>query len=205
MTTEQALLANAIIPGVLDPEYPRCDKPLVDEGKLVASDGRILIVLDDPGHYSGDVYKVVDGRFEFKGSMTHAYDWRQLLRPIEGISSWHPVPAVEGPPKHASPRWEVPLNCEDCDGAGTCRCRCGEIDHPCPECKGRGKSVSETAELEEARERIAFGNADIARRYAWLVSTLPEVVWAAASDSSNSMIFFRFEGGCGAVMPLAKE
>lgn len=134
-----------------------------------------------------------------------------VVNPIDRVSKWHPWPAVE--------------RCEACNGDGGKVIPAG----PCGECNGRGfeiceecgsddkiicgrcdgaKTLPERFERCEAcvYERIGgFGGRQIARHYASLIGTLPNVCWGGAKDGPEEPLFFRFDGGEGVVMPLRAE
>lgn len=202
METTQTTLANTAILRVIDPDISQCDRPLLDGGKLVASDGRILIVFDDPSQYSGEACQVVDGKYDRDGAKARAYPWQKAVQPISAVITWQIPPNVEGPPPEVDERWVLTFPCSTCGGDGICECCDCDTSHSCGHCDGTG-TCRET--VDEANERVAFGYVDIARRYAWLISTLPNVTWAAQLDNDESPILFRFDGGQGVVMPMRKE
>lgn len=49
---------------------------------------------------------------------------------------------------------------------------------------------------------IRFGTRKIATHYAQLIAELPGIEWGAKDSDSGAPIHFRFDGGCGLLMPL---
>lgn len=202
MSTKHIETIDAIVSRIIDPLYnSRFDRPYLDGGQLMATDGRIMVVFSDPSQYAGSFYAVKDGRLmRDSGSSIRAANWRSVVSPPQPITKWHDVPAVEGPPEGANDLWQVMEDC-DCLG-GRCVCSCCESDHECGKCEGEGEILEA---VSEASERIEFGDRDIGRRLAWIMSLLPGVKWGVAVDSPHAPVYFVFDGGQGVVMPLRKD
>lgn len=95
------------------------------------------------------------------------------------------------PSAHIKERFSLPEfpMCQKCGGNGF-------IKVPCDFCGGVGK------QSEDYCCEVMFGNRHIARKYANKLALLPNVRWGVANDDSRDVMFFWFDGGNGAVMPL---
>lgn len=123
-----------------------------------------------------------------------------------GASEYHPLPLIDWT-QFACTNCNgtgQSENCPECEGSGTvmlhndfsgyqveCRTCRGEDSHECILCGGHGTNG------------LAMLNGVVGALPAYLkmISELP-CVGVARPESSSNMIQFRFDGGCGAFMPL---
>lgn len=87
------------------------------------------------------------------------------------------------------------ITCSYCEGEGKAECDMGHI-HECPACEGMGQKRDIVP--------IAVGDAYIDLKYASMIAGLDEHEIAFPADS-ESALYFRFQGGEGAVMPIRKD
>ncbi len=171
--------------------YNLCE-PWVFNGKRIATDGRVLVVVPAPGEPDYD-------RNE-RGRLPNVFD---VIPPISSSrdGDWLPWPPVE-PCRDCQGTLKV--HCESCGGDGQCNlCKC-EAEHKCGYCDGTGnvrcKDCQDVGSFDHR-----FGLHILARRYAYLVSKLPSVEYLPTLKADESIVRFRFAGGEGAVSPLRED
>lgn len=161
-------------------------EPFTLRGAIYATDGRIAVRVFAPG--DADT-AAPDKRFP---------KMEEIFPPVDG--DWEPWPKIdvcnfcEGTNKSI---------CSKCGGDGMCnRCSCGS-EHECGHCDGTGDVCCEKCTTPGSLDH-RFGKSELALKYAFLISHLPCVEYLP-TDKPDVVVRFRFEGGEGAVMPLAKE
>lgn len=161
-------------------------KPWLDGDQVIATDGRALIVCD-PTLYTG---KLADDEARRPG-------WRQIMDPLAKVDTWLPLPTYpECGNAACRGTGEFSKKCQSCHGYGEHRCECGN-EHECDRCEGKG----ETVELCEVCD-CNFGNRHIACRLANRLLPLPQTEWGVVTNDPTDVVYFRFAGGMGAVMPM---
>lgn len=90
------------------------------------------------------------------------------------------------------------INCYECNGAGLFECNCSycTIDHDCETCKGSGKVHKIDGEI--------YLNSKFAKVYLELISKLPNAMISPSENDENGMAAFKFDGGCGCIVPMSK-
>lgn len=157
------------------------EKPHLYDGNVLATDGSTLVLVDR---------ELFDG-CDF--SDCRPPDVRSVLRPIERVKAWHPIPSLENCRRCIGGITTSP--CRHCsDGAHTCTC--GD-EHECPHCEG-----SSVIREHCKACRVKLANRTFRRVYINRFSALPDVLYGVASDSETDIVFFKFTGGVGAAMPL---
>lgn len=170
-----------------DPDAQRfaIQKPWTKDGVRYATDGRVAVRLDVPGQPD----EMPEGRVPNVDS---------VMPPVDG--EWLPWPEVE--PCEAC-GGEEKIECRKCGGDGQCEgCSCGTC-HECGRCDGTGESDCDKC-FGPGSFPAMFGDAELSRHYAFIVSKLPGVSYLPPIDS-GSAVRFKFDGGDGAVMPMRKE
>jgi hypothetical protein len=95
------------------------------------------------------------------------------------------------------------VDCEPCGGDGLCsQCRC-KSDHECGFCDGEGE-VSCDLCCQNGSLEHRFGNAELARKLAYLVSQLPNVQYVPQPEAEGA-VRFKFDGGEGIVCSLRQS
>lgn len=102
------------------------------------------------------------------------------------------------------------VDCISCRGTGDHECSCGNV-HPCPACGGRGyeQSKEHCKACNGSGRAISFNYAvDICgiklnAKYILLAMRLPNVRFHHQNDA-NKPVFFTFDGGRGAIMPMVR-
>lgn len=172
--------------------------PRIQRGLLVACDGRLAIALQE---------------FDYSGPFPEDMDKPDVigvLSPCETLAEWRDMPHVDQCDKCGNTGY-LPLTkvcCGECRGEGEVTCNY-DHDHECPDCEGSGK-VDETPECECRKLKVKFGAKDCAKHYSARFAKLPNVQWSAmdfdnngTGDTAEIAVFFKFDGGFGALMPLS--
>lgn len=138
-----------------------------------ATDGAIIVRLDDWNAYEG----------AYDNADSHPKNPEQVFA-LRTADEWSPWP--ESPPVKP---------CAQCDGSGKSSVVCEHCRQakPCESCRGEGVSLRHPT--------LQVGGKHVANRYARLIAELPNVHWTTDNDE-NSPVFFRFDGGEGAVMAV---
>jgi hypothetical protein len=93
--------------------------------------------------------------------------------------------------------------CEECNGEGQCnQCKC-KSEHECGFCDGEGKVECDLCCANGSLEH-RFGNAELARKLAYLVSQLPNVQYVPQPEAEGA-VRFKFDGGEGIVCSLRQS
>jgi len=181
-----------------DPNYP-IGHPWVKGGWRYATDGRVCARVPAPGEPD------TEGKHPDAFAIFVSVDLSKCVDP------WSPGPAMRKEMDCEQCEGEGLIGrerCEECGGRGDVECsecgqdtECDECDgegffgdgEKCPECDGKRRTVQEFAR--------PFGPAFIAVKYERLVSGLPGVRCITPTEATKP-IFFVFDGGQGAVMPL---
>jgi hypothetical protein len=167
------------------------DEPWVVDGWRVATDGKVIVRVPATGEQDSPARD--DGKRRPK-------QIRDILPPLNAAESdWQPWPSIS---PCANCMGVGKDTCETCNGSGTCdHCRCRN-EHDCGDCDGEGLTTCKVCTQKGGLDH-RFGVAEIALHYAHLISRLPSVSYLPAT-SHESALRFRFDGGEGAIMPLAK-
>lgn len=197
--------------------------PWREDGKVVASDGRIMVIVDEmPGEFPGPDSRVGAGR------------WRQLAAQFEAQFTdpadrmWYSLADLPVPPNAPCPscdgagyHWSRP--CPDCDGEGSFTH--GRHEYDCRECDGTrfvehtpGNAVTGTeAPVHDQAQKteciacggsgIRFDVAEVGRLkfqvlYLNLLKALPECEMTIPTTVEGGMASFRFPGGLGYLMAV---
>jgi hypothetical protein len=179
--------------------------PWWENGSLYFTDGRILIVLDNCEPVAGIHCRVQeDGKWVF-------FDTRipcrkppqsvpQFLR--EAIRDDFAETPVVDKPARTDLRWRGECTCDTCGGSVQVRCNYGHW-HDCVDCED-GTQIEVVA---EAYEPIEFVGVKFAKRYLWTATQMPNVriskPIAGSLTESKPATGFTFDGGRGAIMPMA--
>lgn len=159
----------------VDPVRLSTTEPWIENGKLFATDGRILVMTD-----------LIDG-FARTNTLPPPPNGKLVIADFPNDPSahkWEPAPKVERPM----------VACGACGGRGTHVCTCGNV-HPCPHCES-GKIVDKTKNRE-------VGTRLIADHYLSKIATLPNCEVCMDGKEIDPMPF-RFDGGIGLLAPIRK-
>lgn len=113
--------------------------------------------------------------------------------PFEGLEQ-----AAFSAPKFTLPKQPAQdTECEACDGRG--------FEHDCPDCECTCSACDGSgSEAAEANVSTSYEGAVFALRYVRRVLALPGIELAHVK-ASDAPLFFRFDGGAGALMPMRGE
>lgn len=162
------------------------DKPwLLDDATLCATNVIILI------RCRRELY---DGEISTEGKHPKI---EPIIAPIDDVLQWFTLPDY-GKCSGCDGFGEYEKDCENCGGTGWCSCGCGH-EHQCGHCEGS------KIQHDVCGCKIPFANRSVARRVANRLLLLPNVKWGVVSEEADDHVFFRFDGGDGVFMPLAKE
>jgi hypothetical protein len=171
------------------------DEPWTNGTYAYATDGRILIRVDAelcPGARAA-------------GSLRLPKDCDNIVDGRENVNAWFPVPPVVPCDRCQSVGQYVQI-CDTCNGSGWTlddgrlnRCLHGdEDDGPDEEC--------EALQVWRCHDcKIEFANSLLAQWYVNLVRSLPDARIGVASGEPDVPVYFRFGGGCGAIMPISRD
>ncbi|BEV44809.1 hypothetical protein [Afipia carboxidovorans] len=151
-----------------------------------------------------------------QGAYTYATDRAVIVRvpKVDGVAQLDSVVAIDAdrPFKHFSDQSFAPLPklnlpplsgpkvvaCTECDGRGT-EHDCPDCNCVCDACDGTGKEEVET------KISTSLGGATLQLKYVHLIASLPRVeISTQLAASLNGPVFFRFDGGEGALMPMTR-
>lgn len=166
------------------------------DGRAVAANGRVLIVLGDHGDIPPP-----SGRVPSVSSIIA--DAERLL--AERSEELTPVPKVEGPPPNSDPWWNTGWECHLCEGS----CECSKCLRECPACDGTGREGGEWW----SAEAVELLGGEIDRSYLWLVGQLPGAqilgddskLFAQHDDREATNYVIKWDGGIAVVCGLATE
>src|SRR6185312_1221669 len=89
-------------------------------------------------------------------------DWPGITTKFtDSLRRWAEDTARRVPVKEDETFWIPPVaeiadigeDCQDCDGTGSCRCRCGN-EHDCSECHGNGKIIETRGRREQIGQAV---------------------------------------------------
>ena len=118
----------------------------------------------------------------------------EVLHPCESITDRFPLPELPACAACGG-RGEITSTCPECGGSGNVICDL-DHEHDCDNCDGTGDATDRCC-------KVKIGNREIVRKYANKLALLPNLMWGVESDNPKGAVFFWFDGGCGAVMPVA--
>lgn len=179
--------------------------PWTDDGKTVATNGFVMIALDQVLEGAAPATTNMVGKVSELVAQTAAFTSKY---PIDTAS----MPAIACPDCEGSGRMHE-ARCSECDGNG-------EFDHgshtySCKECDGNGALLFATTRDADTSapcwpckgsgfqsSRIVFGGHDAGfdANYLRLIATLPNVQFVPGGP--RDMARFEFDGGLGFLMPL---
>lgn len=172
--------------------------PARDVGELYASDGHILIVVDD------------DPDVRVLENSTLSLSAKKVMAPIDSRDNWIPVDMTLPSPIGCFICAGVGklTECVRCDGVGVIESDNGTEEEQCPRCNGapswpdpNGKPCWKCDGSGEDILAIPVGNTHFQRRYLALLQSLPGPVSLSTGPVASDVAFFRFAEGCGALMP----
>jgi hypothetical protein len=161
-----------------DPSRDYLMKPFSRDGFTWATNGHILIRVPERPEFSD-----IEQRIKIN-----------IAEPLKGF----------GVAKFFSPSFELPPatvrgECLKCAGRGHLH-DCPDCDCECEHCDGTGNSDSEQF------ASVSIGPTPFALNYVRQILSLPRVeIEEFAAEQSEKCLFFRFDGGVGALMPLRRE
>ena len=161
-------------------------KPFRISGHAYATDGVILV-------------RVEAGPDRAVEELASTISYREkLIERIEGYFRHFDACVFSPCPATLPPRARA-VKCFDCDGRGH--------EHDCPECSCECEGCGGAGENDpEVKTTVNFAGAVLALGEVRRVLALPSVVFAVGTANVEIMhpLFFRFEGGIGALMPCTK-
>lgn len=163
------------------------------ESHYAATDTRILIVFPK-AWYSGNV--------DAEGRKPRIDD---VLKPMSGVTEWHEFPDIDKCQKCRG-KTIIPVSqCKSCSGMGTLECDLGH-EHDCYGCNGTGNIYDEECPAcWDVMSDVAVGARHLSRGMANRAAALPGVRWGTANDDPTGIVFLKFDGGYGAVMPVVRS
>ena len=186
-----------------EPASERFPKPVVRNGFRYATDGRAMVCLPAPGEpdtESPAFVKVPDCRCVFEPAAKRTFapwpaDWE----------SWETM-EIEGGKEECPECHGKTHVCDCCLGFKQIECGECEQEYDCPDCEGKGYLGEKCAKCGNKgtieKPGRAFRLAEgiwIDEKYLRRLVDLPNLQWSAAV---NKPVFFRFDGGEAAVMPV---
>lgn len=121
-----------------------------------------------------------------------------VLEPFDKVAEWQQLPVPPDCPECKNIGL-ITASCSGCAGSTLCICNCGH-EHDCGVCGGSGEEI-DPCELCI----IQFGNRQVTRVIFNLVAALPGVLWGVKNNKPDGILFFKFDGGRGAFMPIQAE
>lgn len=174
-----------------EPSRYSLEKPWrLPDGRVAATDARILVVLDDGSGFDEPAGKVPDVV--------------KALKHFGEAAEWLPYPEIKGPPRGADDEWNTGQVCSECDGAGYEECsQCGH-EEECSHCDGDGRVNGVWwYDRDEGERYMNVGNMTFDRRYLWLFTLFENVVWQEETlNGSPNALNVKFDGGIGVLMPV---
>jgi len=178
--------------------------PWRQDGRIFATNGHIMIAIDDDGRECGEAPNDAVQR----SCLRYVSQLADTYLPIDKF----PLPPVEPCPSCVAGKVMANIiePCRECDGSGDTQCDMGH-DHDCPDCNGTGdietgeKAEDDCADCsgtgENAVQAVRVFGAHVNRKYLALIAALPDAE-IGIMDVSDKPIPFRFTGGNGVVMGL---
>ena len=103
---------------------------------------------------------------------------------------WQPLPKI--PPQESSE-----CSCSKCHGSGECRCKNCQCKHLCGVCDGSGQITVTT--------KTVIGKRSLNDFFLRKLALLPKIEVNTSGDNPESPMSFRFDGGCGLLMPMSEK
>jgi hypothetical protein len=171
-------------------EEGRCSEPFLKDGLAYCTDTRIALAVD-PGLYSGDILD------EKQASEKKVPKIAPVLADHAKVKEWKKFPkAADCKPCNNTGR--LRRLCDECRGMGIVRCNM-DHEHDCDWCDDDGM---QDVNCQHCPSGVKVGTRKIAMKYFRLCLTLPGVRWGVIGDDRDEIMFLKFDGGFGAVMPL---
>lgn len=165
--------------GIRETYRPYLKQPFTVGEFTYATDGRIMLRLPAMNEFGPPDAKV-------------AVNWNGPLDGIEA-ASFKKLSVVDG---IEHPKLEL-VKCEECEGRGRNHA-CPDCECECDDCDGSGEVYT------EPKISTVIGGIPFGLRYALMVAELPNVEISIHGVGERQRLFFRFDGGVGALMPLCK-
>lgn len=170
----------------------RC--PWIDQVTFrhIATDGRILIAVE-----SG--LALWDPKWDEQQKSFDKPNVGSMLKDFYGVTNWQKwhMPMC----KECNNTLRIKRKCGLCDGSGWCTCPRCDREHSCGGCYGTGERMDD---CRKCNDPVIFGR-KVDREHAVAIARLPNVeVGVVNPDPSDvdNLIFFRFNGGIGAVVSM---
>lgn len=214
-TTQAAAVTLETMREFCDPDFLTYLEPWTADGYTYATDGRILVRLDDALEGVNPEAIGLDlNRPALFGAVNP--------NPPGGWIPWADVKPAMGDMRDTCPacrghKVEV-VDCPDCDGDGNCECRCGH-EHRCRTCNGDGvqpKDDGEKCIACDGQGRLqVYAVAGVLMQgyfHRKIGRLLPGVEYAGTNHApdlspvpaTGGMVHFRFPGGDGLLMGRRK-
>lgn len=162
-------------------------KPRLLDGMACATDGRMLIRCKPE---FAEPFEPAEGKFPNVSDVMTEID-SCTFAPVE-------IPVC----KSCDNKPIKMIECSECYGEGRAVCSHCEHEDECWECEGTGK---EQWICPKCRDSIVISGRTLAGRLVYPVASLPGVVWEQDERGSTKGLYFKFDHGDGAVMPLQME
>lgn len=210
MNTEQKRALLARFCAKQDIRY-YLEKPIRQDGHLYATNGHILVrieddpateartacVKDDQGHAPPNcaaLLKTLVAEW-FLPIDVSALPEPGACKACSGSGAVLECPDCDGKGEFEHGNWNY--DCKECDGAGVVkRSAFSGRKVPCGDCDGTGKDDHIKVELRGAGFQL---------RYLKLMAELPGVELSVNPNDPRTTHYFRFDGGVGAVMPCWRD
>lgn len=158
---------------------------------IYATDSRVAVAVQ-PELWDGDLADLSDGKKRPKVD--------DVLAPCLAIQEWNDMPPIP-PCAKCSSTGIAKATCSECMGLGRVMCNLGH-EHDCTDCDDEGLVEYP---CPACPMQFVVGNRDITAKILRKMAALPGVKWAAESDDCNEVLFVKFDGGYGAMLPLEQE
>lgn len=162
------------------PYEGRLDAPWNSDGKTYATNGQMAIRVDSEIPYENPKWRTVDVD-SVLGDWSKVTEWNQF-----------PEAMTCEVCDDGKPKMEF---CDRCSGTGICICSC-DNEHDCGFCGGSGEQPRDCNCVTQVGDR-AIRTINLRR-----ITKLPEVRWGVSEPGFDQVVFFKFDGGIGAVMPV---
>jgi len=174
-----------------DSTYYGINRPWRIGDMLFATDTRLAVACA-PELYGGEIADAKDERRRPKVN--------EVLEPALSIQKWNDMPFVKEC-RACGSTGRVKVTCSECFGSGTVTCNM-EHEHDCDMCDEEGEEISD---CKHCPPEFGVGNRKIASWILRRILRLPNVKWAVTTDDCNQIVFVKFDGGYGAMMPIQQE
>lgn len=184
MSTNTPAFDLSLLDGFTDPDTHRyaLSRPWrMADGRAVATDGRIIVVLDD-----GSAVDPPDGRVPNDDGIARVLDG------FDRDAEYFLIPRVQGPRHGADPWWHTGQPCVTCNSKGVITCDHCLHEDQCIQCDGTGRANG----THYSRETVDIDGMIFDRRYVWLIRQLPGAMYRPFGGDRQSLDFI-FDGGIG--------